>query len=66
MKHWIHSPTPVLFGKVGGTVGIPVTGGLVGFGSAKNGEKMQYGRGIRAEGCTIVFYWSFNIIVIQI
>lgn len=28
----MHKPDPVLFGKVGGTVGIPVIGGLVGFG----------------------------------
>lgn len=28
----MHKPDPVLFGKVGGTVGIPVIGGLVVFG----------------------------------
>lgn len=36
-------PTPVLFGKVVGTVGIPVIGGLVGTGAMKDERKINYG-----------------------
>ena len=36
-------PTPVLFGKVVGTVGIPVIGGLVGTGAMKDERKIYYG-----------------------
>ena len=36
-------PTPVLFGKVVGTVGIPVIGGLVGTGAMKDERKIYCG-----------------------